>query len=254
MRCKYNHEILCSFGRKCYKECRFLLEDKALKQYLEAPRGKYKCLDLYCGLGGWSIGFDKEGFEVLGVEIVPKIAELYPFKCIVKDVRELNVNNFKDFHVIVGSPPCRDFSQIGDFLGHTWKRPPDPEGEGLSMVNAFLKIVREVEPKFWLMENVKQLQKYIGKAKFCSYLGTKRMYRCFWGEFPYFFIIRDSSKRIYTGHENGKRPTMSGKGGALKSWKSAKIPLSISRALAHAIKRELDKCHTTGNMERSLLR
>ena len=27
MRCKYDHGILCSWGRKCYKECPFLPED-----------------------------------------------------------------------------------------------------------------------------------------------------------------------------------------------------------------------------------
>jgi len=54
-----------------------------------------KALDLFCGLGGWSDGLVMEGFEVLGVEINPKIAELYKHPCLIADVRELPGEMFK---------------------------------------------------------------------------------------------------------------------------------------------------------------
>ncbi|MBA7712907.1 hypothetical protein ES703_121900 [subsurface metagenome] len=195
-----------------------------------------KVLDLFCGLGGWSDGFASEGYEVLGVEIDPKIANLYKHPVIVADVRTLNGEMFKGFDVIVGSPPCRDFSDLARFLGHTWKRPPDPEGDGMSKINGFLRIVKESQPKYWLMENVKQLQKYIGSAEVCSYLGVKHMFRCFWGCFPAFLIPQDASKIVYKSHWHGKRPTITGDGGPLKSWQVAKIPFPVARALAEAIK------------------
>ena len=29
-----------------------------------------KVLDLFCGMGGWSVGFHREGFDCLGVDII----------------------------------------------------------------------------------------------------------------------------------------------------------------------------------------
>ena len=74
-----------------------------------------KVVDFYSGLGGWSDGFAKEGFQVLGVEINEEIAQEYRYPVLVADVRGLNAKMFKDFDVIVGSPPCRDFSVTTSF-------------------------------------------------------------------------------------------------------------------------------------------
>jgi len=54
-----------------------------------------KALDLFCGLGGWSDGLAMEGFEVLGVEIEPKITKLYKHDVICADVRTLDGELFK---------------------------------------------------------------------------------------------------------------------------------------------------------------
>lgn len=199
-----------------------------------------KALDLFCGLGGWSDGLVSEGFEVLGVEIEPKIAELYKHPCLIADVRELDGRMFKVFDLIVGSPPCRDFSNIGNMWGHTWKRPPDPKGEGMSLVNGFTRVVEEAQPKFWLMENVPNLQNYIGSAIVETYLGIKHMKRCFWGNFPPFLIPR-SNKFVYEGHwdKNPKRRNRPKSDHVLNKWERAKIPLPISTALGKAVKEAL---------------
>jgi len=71
-------------------------------------------LDCFCGLGGASEGFAREGFECVGIEINPEIAKLYPYDCIVADIRTLDGTRFEGFDVIWGSPPCRDFTQLPD--------------------------------------------------------------------------------------------------------------------------------------------
>jgi len=177
-----------------------------------------KALDLFCGLGGWSDGLVMEGFEVLGVEIEPKIASLYKHPVIVEDVRKLRGEQFPGYNLIVGSPPCRDFSIIGKTLGHTWKKPPCPE-DGLELVNAFIRIVKEAEPDFWLMENVLGLIDYLGTPKFKTKLG-KGMLRAFWGNFPSFLITRLMSKRISKSQSGRLDWQGSGK---LKSWERARI-------------------------------
>ena len=186
-----------------------------------------KALDLFCGLGGWSDGLVMEGFEVLGVEIDSKIASLYKHPVLVDDVRNLDGKAFQCFDVIVGSPPCRDFTQIPD-KGHTpWKEPKNPE-RGLTMVHAFLRIVEEAQPTFWLMENVKRLNEHLYLKPVCRARLGKGMYRYFWGKFPGFLIPRDMRKEIF--HLGGK----------LRSWERAKIPLPVARALGRAIKGEME--------------
>jgi len=112
-----------------------------------------RLLDLFCGMGGWSIGFYREGFEPTGVDIVDVG---YPYKLILQDVETLEGSRFQGFDVVVGSPPCRDFSQQ-IHASWRWKRPPDVQ-KGLRLVNALLRLVQEIKPRIWLMENVPALE------------------------------------------------------------------------------------------------
>ena len=199
-----------------------------------------KALDLFCGLGGFSDGLALEGFEVLGVEIEPKIAKLYKHPVIVADVMSLNPEDFRGYDLIVGSPPCRDFSQIGVLFRKRWKSPPDPEGKGMELVNAFVRFVKVAEPRFWLMENVPRLQKYYEPAKVDCFIGAT-MRRCFWGNFPPFLIPRDYNKGQFT--ERKANFTRYPKDLLSHSWISsaqrARIPLPVARALGKAIREAL---------------
>ena len=191
-----------------------------------------KALDLYCGLGGWSDGLAKEGFEILGVEIESHIAELYKHPVIVSDVRDLARSTFKGYDLIVGSPPCRDFTKIPDvrykegkgYRITPWKEPKNPE-RGLELVHAFLRIVEEAKPTYGVMENVTGLTKYLDlKPTMITRLG-KGMKRAFWGHFPPFFVIRDYSLK--------PKQDIQGK---LRRWERAKIPIAFSRALGKAVR------------------
>lgn len=167
-----------------------------------------------------------EGFEVLGVEINPEIAQLYKHPVIVQDIRTLDGTQFTKYDLIVGSPPCRDFTQLPD-KGHTpWKIPKDPQ-RGLELVHAFLRVVEEAKPRCWLMENVKRLTEHLTlKPVFRARLG-KGMYRYIWGKFPAFLVPLDLTKQIYS--INGK----------LRSWERARIPLPVARALGRAVRNAL---------------
>lgn len=187
-----------------------------------------KALDLFCGLGGWSDGLVMEGFDVLGVEIEPKIAKLYKHNVICADVRTLDGELFKGYDLIVGSPPCRDFTILQDTL---WKEKKNPK-RGLKNVHAFLRMVKEAQPTFWLMENVPLLQRYLQLKGGTRYLAhKKRMKRCFWGNYP-MFDFHPTKDRIKM--ENIGKPF-----GEMRRWERAKIPLPIARALGQAIKQAL---------------
>lgn len=206
---------------------------------------KYRMLDTFCGLGGASEGFHREGFDCTGIDI---INVGYPYHFIKGDMNQLKGSDFRGYDVIWGSPPCRDFSVVGNVFGHTWKRPQDPE-VGMKLVNAYLQFVKEADPTIWIMENVSNLQKHYKKAKVKTSLGDRhRMTRCFWGNFPPFLIPKQKGKVVYPGHwdKNPKRNNRPDEGpifvtqGKLRKWERAKIPLVCSLAFAKACKTEIE--------------
>jgi DNA (cytosine-5)-methyltransferase 1 len=109
---------------------------------------RWKLLDCFCGMGGVSDGFAMEGFDVTGIDIVdaPKMLG-YNHKFIQADMLTLKGEDFRGFDVVWGSPPCRDFSQIGVLYGKRWKNPPNPD-DGIKTIRYFLKFVADAKPTF----------------------------------------------------------------------------------------------------------
>jgi tRNA/tmRNA/rRNA uracil-C5-methylase (TrmA/RlmC/RlmD family) len=65
------------------------------------------CLDLFCGMGGWSIGFHREGYRCVGVDIVDVG---YPYELVLSDVC--------DFHITDHFPDARPNVVVLDpFMG-----------------------------------------------------------------------------------------------------------------------------------------
>jgi hypothetical protein len=90
------------------------------------------CIDLYCGLGGWSEGFLSEGYECIGYDIEAHNygSGGYPGTLILRDVRSIHGSECKDAACIVASPPCQEPS----YRAMPWKRTKalSPEEVGIS--------------------------------------------------------------------------------------------------------------------------
>lgn len=117
-------------------------------------------LDLFCGAGGFSYGFQKEGFHVvLGVDneqhkLNTYMANMIRSRNLKFDIAQLTANkilstiNMDNIDVIIGSPPCKDFSKSNqgliEFLA--------PGRAGLPY--HFFRLVTVLRPKVFVMENV----------------------------------------------------------------------------------------------------
>ena len=117
-------------------------------------------IDLFAGVGGLSLGFERVGFNVvLANEYDASIAEAYIKNrnhpnMIVEDIRKLPVKEtFGPYKgkvtVVVGGPPCQGYSQKG--------QRKTIHDERNFLFRYFVDVVREVEPMYFVMENVPNL-------------------------------------------------------------------------------------------------
>jgi DNA (cytosine-5)-methyltransferase 1 len=117
-----------------------------------------KCIDLFSGCGGLSLGFQNAGMEILiALDSWAKAADVYnenfDHPCHVFDLSDEKssiefINNYS-FDMIIGGPPCQDFSSAGkrdETLGRA------------DLTYSFANIVESCRPRWFLMENVERIK------------------------------------------------------------------------------------------------
>ena len=121
---------------------------------------KFNTVDLFCGAGGLSLGFEREGFNHVSASDYQEDAlntykENFPdVNTVLKDIRELEASELlegtkysaEDIDAVIGGPPCKGFSMAGE------RDPDDPRN---SLFEEYIRIVSELEPRVVVMENVK---------------------------------------------------------------------------------------------------
>ncbi len=113
-----------------------------------------KVLDLFSGIGGFSLGLERAGFETVAFcEIEPYcqavLKKHWPGVPIYNDVRKLDGKEFRGTDVICGGFPCQDLSAAGKRSGIT--------GERSGLWKEYVRIISEVRPKYVVVENVTAL-------------------------------------------------------------------------------------------------
>ncbi|MGC6399499.1 DNA cytosine methyltransferase [Sphingomonas sp. FW199] len=122
-----------------------------------------RAIDLYAGIGGWSLGL-----RLAGVEVVASYEWWQPAvdthngnhggALKPTDVRQLQVEDLPpDIDLVVGSPPCTEFSYSNRGGGGDLD-------EGLKDLIRFLEVVAHVKPRFWALENVPRVAKVLERG------------------------------------------------------------------------------------------
>lgn len=132
-----------------------------------------RVLSLCDGLGSWSQPYRDAGYDVVAVDALQG-----------QDVRLLAFSD--GWHGILAAPPCTHFAGSG---ARWWKSKGEAKLlEGLSVVDACLRIIATARPRWWALENpVGRLTTYLGPARLSfqpnEYGDTYTKRTLIWGDF-----------------------------------------------------------------------
>lgn len=133
--------------------------EEIMRRSTEPPTSKIKVLDLFCGVGGFSYGFEQTGhFAVTaGIDLLKDRVETFHANhpcatAIVGDIRNFPLSRLirEADHpdVVIGGPPCQGFSSIRPFRGLT---EGDPRN---SLLEYFALVVLKARARWFVFENV----------------------------------------------------------------------------------------------------
>lgn len=116
-------------------------------------------IDLFCGCGGLSLGMQNAGINIVSSfdNWLPAIKcyeanfthpifnlDLTDHELISSKISEISMTQGLHIDLIVGGPPCQDFSQAG---GRS-------EGARANLTASFARTISKIRPQYFIMENV----------------------------------------------------------------------------------------------------
>ena len=112
-----------------------------------------KVISLFSGCGGLDLGFERAGFEIpvaneFDKTIWATFKANHPATYLIEgDIRNIKEEDFpSDVDGIIGGPPCQSWSEAGSLRGID-----DERGQ---LFYDYIRILKQVQPKFFLAENV----------------------------------------------------------------------------------------------------
>ena len=119
---------------------------------------KFNVIDLFCGAGGLSCGFERAGYNILlGIDNDKKALETFELnhngaKSICGDITHISYNDDikplignTTVDVIIGGPPCQGMSLSGP------RKFDDPRNK---LYLSYIRLVDEIRPRAFVIENV----------------------------------------------------------------------------------------------------
>ena len=131
-------------------------------------------LDLFCGAGGMSLGFQIAGYSIaLGIDSNPLACQTHAHNfglqhTLCMDISKLdsptallNEYGVEQVDVVIGGPPCQGFSRVGRGKLRQVNNDPgyihDPRNQ---LYREFIRFVSTLKPLYFVIENVPDMQFY----------------------------------------------------------------------------------------------
>ena len=144
-------------------------------------------LDLCGGTGAWSKPYANAGYDVRIITLPDYDVRMFPSK---RGYKSRYPREFEDImklgkvHGILAAPPCTYFAGSGA----SWPRTDGEMLEGISIVDACIRLVYVLKPKWWALENpVGKLRKWLGPPVMsfnpCDYGDAYKKKTLLWGRF-----------------------------------------------------------------------
>ena len=122
---------------------------------------EYKIIDCFCGAGGLSLGFERAGFRVQYAFDLDEVAintyrhnpQHHHGPAFVRDIYKVSKKSIEEdlghelgeIDVVVGGPPCQGFSV---------QRRGDDNDPRNNLVLEYIRLIKDINPRFFVMENV----------------------------------------------------------------------------------------------------
>lgn len=129
-----------------------------------------RVLDIFCGAGGMSLGFQNAGCEILGgIDNYPYAVNTHhrnfpecKLKLPAQDIERLVLEKLPvqrgDVDILIGGPPCQVFSQVG--LGKMKNLNRDIDNDPRNFLyQHYVRFLHHFQPLCFVLENVENLQR-----------------------------------------------------------------------------------------------
>jgi hypothetical protein len=209
-------------------------------------------LDLFAGTGSSTQAFVDRNHRVLRVELDPQHdAEIHA------DVASLTARQIIDAlgsrpEFIWASPPCQAFSvaSIGRYwaTGGSNPTPKHPKAlEAQQLVKSTLRLIHELDPKFWLLENPRGMLRKLEFMRpyerytvtYCQYGDERQKPTDVWGRMPLSWNPRPMCQPKQGCHVSAPRGSRTGTQGRSGSVDRSRVPYELSLEICQAVEQAL---------------
>ena len=166
-----------------------------------------KIIDLFSGIGGFSLGFQKAGYQFtehyfseIDKHAIANYKYNFPHAKHIGDITTLHGGDFRDIDIITFGSPCVDFSTAG--------RREGLKGAKSSLIQHAIALIAQLRPRVFVWENVKGAFSSNAGADFWAILQALANlggYRLEWQLLNTSWLLPQNRERIYLiGHLAGR--------------------------------------------------